>query len=104
MQFTQPYSLLQMSLLSVLFGFMVNGYSFFKVLYHPSLVWLGEISYSLYLLHGVVIYVLFYVSKVFNFTQPMAIYNWYFMPTFLVAVIVAYFAHKYIEIPFYKKN
>ncbi|MFW2177621.1 MULTISPECIES: acyltransferase family protein [unclassified Moraxella] len=104
MVFTKPYSPLQMGVLAVLFGFIANGYSFFGGLYQRGLLFLGEVSYSVYLLHGVVIYGIFYGLKVFDFAQPVMMYVWLFIPTFILVVIVAYFGHQFIEMPFYKNS
>lgn len=64
-----------------------------SILIHPSLLWLGKVSYSLYLFHALV---LFFVTRFVSDTLgvlPAAILG------ILLSLIVASLANKWIEIP-----
>lgn len=98
--YTEPYSLIQMMGLSIVFAFIVNGYSF-GVLQHKGLRVLGEISYSIYLLHGLVLYFLFSVINIidFNSTTLTRYYAWFFLAALCVACL-SLLTYKFIEQPF----
>lgn len=58
---------------------------------HPLLIWLGSISYSLYLLHPT----LFLLSQYLFGTGPLAA-----LSTLLLSLVAAHLAFRYLETPF----
>jgi peptidoglycan/LPS O-acetylase OafA/YrhL len=79
-------------LLAIFFAPVAAGNSYFKILSQPGSIVLGEVSYGIYLLHGIVLYL------TFNFvTLPS---QFLLMPLLAVAVISgAGLAHALIEAP-----
>jgi len=67
---------------------------------HPVMMFLGTVSYSLYLLHMIPLYGWMYVLNDQGFSQGT-----YFAMlaalTFATAIPFSYLAHKYVERPFY---
>lgn len=63
--YKSAYSLVPISLLTIFFTIIATGNSLFGTLLRPSILWLGEVSYSIYLLHGIVVY--FVLNKLFSF-------------------------------------
>ena len=57
--FTKMYSWEQRLLLAIWFGFVAHGYSFANLLNYRGLTKLGDLSYAIYLLHGMVIFMWF---------------------------------------------
>lgn len=100
MFFTHAYSGLQMVLCAVLFCFVANGFDFFGLLHQQGLKVLGELSYSLYLTHGVVMYVCFNLLNLSDFSQPMSHYVLTYPLVFLLVVAFAYACYRTIEKPF----
>ncbi len=100
---TEAYSWPQMLSLAVIFSFIVCGYSF-GVLNHKGLKVLGEISYSIYLVHGLVLYILFTVINIVDLkTISLEKYYLFFFPAALLVSIVSLFTYKFIEFPFLRK-
>lgn len=58
------YAFLPLLFITIFFTIISSGTTLFGVLLIPSLLWLGEISYSIYLLHGIVLY--FVLNKLFS--------------------------------------
>ncbi len=86
--------------LAVIFSFIVSGYSF-GILNHKGLKVLGEISYSIYLIHGLVLYTIFTVINIVDLkTISLEKYYSFFLPTALLVTIVSLFTYKFIECPF----
>lgn len=101
---TEAYSWPQMLSLAVIFSFIVCGYSF-GVLNHKGLKVLGEISYSIYLVHGLVLYILFTVINIVDLkTISLEKYYLFFFPAALLVSIVSLFTYKFIEFPFYESH
>ena len=104
MIYTKPYSLTQMLCITLLFSVIASGYDFFNALQNKVLIFLGEISYSIYLMHGLVIYLALLVVPSFNFAWPMGVYYVYLPLVFLLTVILSVLTHNYIEKPFYQSK
>ena len=64
---SQQYSIVQMLVLGVPFIIIALGNDVFGGLSSRGLKALGEVSYSLYLTHGLILYLLFSVFEVFSF-------------------------------------
>ncbi|QMT30345.1 acyltransferase family protein [Alysiella filiformis] len=101
---TVAYSWEQRLLLAVWFAVVVQGYSFANLLNHWGLRQLGDLSYALYLTHGMVIFMWFGVWKMFEFKQQNFIgYLWHFPVILAVALVLAYVGNRFVAMPFVKK-
>ena len=103
--FTEPYTFSQMIPLAIIFGFIANGYNFFGVLYHNGLRILGEVSYSIYLIHGAVLYFFFSILNVIDFNN-ISLHSYYllFPIIFSFVVLLSIFTYKFVESPFLRKK
>ena len=54
------------AMIALFFLIVASGNDLFGLLTHPASLVLGEISYSIYLLHGIVLYLLFTVFEPFS--------------------------------------
>lgn len=102
--FTKAYTFPQKLLLGILFSFIVNGYSFFNILNNRSLKLLGDTSYSIYLLHGLVLYIAFTLLPGFDFTQSRLHYFLTFPVIFVIVIAISFLSYLYIERPFLSKK
>jgi peptidoglycan/LPS O-acetylase OafA/YrhL len=86
------FAVLPPILLGIFFAPVVAGNSYFKILSLPSSIVLGEISYGIYLLHGILLYIAFnsmtYAPG--SFVIPL-------MAPIVIAVTML--THRWIEIP-----
>lgn len=82
----QEYSVAQMLVLGVSFVMIALGDNVFGVLKSNGLKSLGEVSYSIYLTHGLVLYLLFSVFKVFSFEGGDMLHYIAFLPVVLALV------------------
>ncbi|WP_326518762.1 acyltransferase family protein [Acinetobacter sp. CAAS 2-6] len=101
--FTNAYSFIQKVLCGIVFAFMANGYSFFGILESKGLKILGDISYSIYLVHGLVLYTLFSILGIFDFGRGLFSYYILFPLVFFVVIIFSFFTYSFVEKPFLKK-
>ena len=92
-------------LLTLFFLTIVSGNSLFGLLNLKTSKILGEISYSIYLIHGIILYIIF--SIIF----PNLIYDYskveymILFPTILMCIIIiSIFSYKYIEYPMILKG
>jgi peptidoglycan/LPS O-acetylase OafA/YrhL len=89
-------------LLTIIFTLIALGNSIFSILKSNTLKFLGEVSYSTYLLHGFVLFITFYFVIGFEkmkMLSPGAYCNIVFLITPLV-VIVSFITFYFIERPF----
>lgn len=99
--FTKAYSVPQMLLLAVPFAFLANGYSYFGLLHHDGLRKLGEISFSIYLVHGLLLFATFTLLPLYDFSRA-APYGYlpYFLPLFALTVLCSLGTYWFVERPF----
>jgi peptidoglycan/LPS O-acetylase OafA/YrhL len=104
-KFDSSHKLVCIILLSLIFTLVALGNDIFGLLKNKSLQLLGEICYSTYLLHGIVLFSLFhFVLKEENVKQYSSLQ--YCLVVFLITplvVIISYVSFKCIEDPFMKK-
>lgn len=104
-KFDSSHKLVCIILLSLVFTLIALGNDIFGLLKSKSLQLLGEICYSTYLLHGIILFTLFhFVLKEGNVKQYSSLQ--YCLVIFLITplvVVISYVAFKYIEEPFMKK-
>jgi peptidoglycan/LPS O-acetylase OafA/YrhL len=104
-KFDTSHKLVCIILLAIVFTLIAVGNDMFGLLKNASLKLLGEICYSTYLLHGIILFVLFhFILKEGNIKQYSSLQycSLIFLVTPLV-VVVSYFAFKFIEEPFMKR-
>lgn len=98
------YSVYQYLLLGLIFAMFVFGNSLFGLLKKPFSVALGEITYSIYLVHGIIIYIIF--TLIFeNFIADYGKLYFYMLPFVSIIILsISVLTYKYIELPFMKKG
>lgn len=102
--FTTHFSSVQKILTALVFAFICNGYSFGGILNNTGLRVLGDISYSTYLLHGLVLYLFFTVFELYDFNHGMIRYFLTFPLVIATVILLSFGSYKYIEKPFLKKK
>jgi peptidoglycan/LPS O-acetylase OafA/YrhL len=104
-KFDTSHKLVCIILLSLVFTLVALGNDIFGLLKSKSLQLLGEICYSTYLLHGIILFVLFhFILKEGNVKQFSSLQ--YCLVIFSITplvILVSYVAFKCIEEPFMKK-
>lgn len=96
--YTIGYSWQQQIALAVWFMFVAQGYSFANLLNLYGLRKLGDISYGIYLIHGLVLFMWFGVWQMFDFGRGDFLgYAWQLPLIFAITVILAQFSWRYIE-------
>ncbi|MFW1886881.1 acyltransferase family protein [Acinetobacter johnsonii] len=103
MCFTHAYSIIQQILVSIVFAFIANGLSLF-VLNNKGLKVLGDISYSIYLMHGIILYTLFTILNIFNFKESIYSFMTYYPLVFIITIFTSLFTHKFIEKKFIENH
>lgn len=99
-QFDTSLSVLQYILLFFCFCTIVLGNSFFGILNLIFSRFLGEISYSIYLVHGVVMYIIFSILfPDFIIKNSLTTYLYMFPLILLIVIIISTIKYKYIEYP-----
>jgi peptidoglycan/LPS O-acetylase OafA/YrhL len=83
---SQGYSIIQMLVVGVPFTIIALGNDVFGVLKSSGLKALGEVSYSIYLTHGLVLYLLFSVFEVFSFGRGDSFHYNILLPVVLALV------------------
>ncbi len=104
-QFNTAYNIYCILLITIIFTFIAMGTSLFGLLKNSTLKFLSEISYSTYLLHGILLFVLFNFG--FNFEKiklftPLEYCLVIFSIT-PILVLISFLGFKYIEKPFMDK-
>ena len=93
-------------LIASIFTFIALGNSLFGLLKNSTLKFLGEMAYSTYLLHGMVLFTVFYfgigIGKIKNYTaEEFCIVVFSMTP---LVVLVSYLGYRFIELPFMIKG
>lgn len=98
--FVKSYTKVQLFLLMVPFGLLVLGNNLHGLLEHRGLKILGEISFSIYLLHGIVIYIMFSVFSLYDFSHAnLTVYALYLIPVIIVTASISVLTYWFIERP-----
>ncbi len=98
--FKTAYQTAPFLILWVIFLLITSGCSIFGLLSSRAARRLGELSFDIYLLHGIVLHTIFNFQSVNNFARSSTIYFW--MLIILVAMLAALVAmatHLLIEVP-----
>lgn len=103
--YMKSYSKLQMIILGIPFALFVLGNSLHGLLENRGLKVLGEASFSIYLLHGIVIYTLFSLFPVYNFDTPdFSRYVLYLPVVVIVVSALSVLTYWCIERPFLRSS
>ncbi|MEN2398375.1 acyltransferase [Flavobacterium sp. MC2016-06] len=101
-QFKNSDNVICKILITIVFVLIASGNTLFGVLKNATLKFLGEISYSTYLMHGIILFAVFYFGfgfeKIKSFT-PLEFWGLIFLIT-PVVVIFSFLGYKFIEKPF----
>lgn len=99
--FSTAYAAAPILLLSVSFIIFACGNSFFGLLLHPSLRVIGDAGYSVYLLHGIILYVTFntFVGSGSDLLESPRIF-WGIIAALTVPLLsFCYFTFRFVEAP-----
>jgi len=103
--YMKSYSKLQMIILGVPFALFVLGNSLNGLLENRGLKVLGEASFSIYLLHGIVIYTLFSLFSVYDFDTPDFSRYVLYLPVVIILVsALSVLTYWCIERPFLRSS
>lgn len=91
-------------LATMAFVLMLNGGGVFGLLHTKAARLLGEVSYSIYLLHGIVITLFLTFAKAVDFRWVDANYWWVVLSMGLILVALSVLTFKFIEQPFIRRN
>ena len=98
--FKDMYQLMPIVMTSIFFILIALGNSIFGLLKKDASIFLGEISYSIYLIHGFIIYLVFTILKFRDLTKISSQEHTYMLPVFVIVVLfVSIFTYLYIEKP-----
>jgi peptidoglycan/LPS O-acetylase OafA/YrhL len=99
--FSRAFSLMPLLLLSVFFVVVASGHTLFGALQPRSIRWLGEISYSTYLLHGFVLWLM--VQRLPHILPINTRETWTFLPMMALSacllIIISSATFLFIEKP-----
>lgn len=99
--YPSTFSLMHITIMSMFFFIIALGNNMFGLLSSRASILLGELSYSIYLLHGAVLYLSF---SVFNISplDTVSIYEYlFFMPLLCILVIMtSVLTYLFIEVPY----
>jgi peptidoglycan/LPS O-acetylase OafA/YrhL len=100
--FNTPNNYICKILIIIVFSLIALGNNVFGVLKSPVLKFLGEISYSIYLLHGIIIFIFMYFY--FNLEQANNLTSEQFCISIFIitpiVVITSFISYKIVEKPF----
>lgn len=93
--------ILNLCLGTIIFCLIVMGNTIFGLLKIQALKWLGDISYSLYLLHGIVLFVVIDMILGRNFVKTFSPFEFWLLIFGLIPVIIiiSKISYEYIEKP-----
>ncbi|EML3184360.1 acyltransferase [Pseudomonas aeruginosa] len=97
--FTEKYSLLQIALVGISFVPIALGNELFGILRPEGSKSLGEISYSIYLIHGAVLYAMFSIANITSFNLGIYTFSVYIPIVLLITSTISILTYKYIESP-----
>jgi peptidoglycan/LPS O-acetylase OafA/YrhL len=97
--YSSAYSLVPMALLSIAFTILASGNTLLGILTHAISRTLGEMAYSIYLLHGFILYITFKFILGFQLAKSLSVFEFW---TIIIAIIpvlisVCFVTHNLIE-------
>jgi peptidoglycan/LPS O-acetylase OafA/YrhL len=94
--FQDPYSIIPFILLSLFFVGIALGNNLFGILSYRSIRWLGEISYSTYITHGILLFV--FMERIFAITNSYQ-YMMIMLPITISLIVLNTITYITIEVP-----
>lgn len=101
----KPYSLLQYAITFFIFLCFVYGNDLFGLLKTKAAKFLGAMSYSVYLMHGIILYIVLTSTNFFYPIKDMTPLNYWLLifVSALLTVLCSAVTYRYIEHPFIRK-
>ena len=100
-----PYTPINRILVALLFLLLAGGYDFGGILRHRGMKMLGDMSYSIYLTHGVVLYSVFALGGWFDFqAHGLLVYIATFPLIFVLVLLLSCTTYLGVERPFLRKR
>ena len=100
-----PYTPLNRILVALLFLLLAGGYDFGGILRHRGMKMLGDMSYSIYLMHGVVLYSVFALGGWLDFqAHGLLVYIATFPLIFALVLLLSCATYFGVERPFLRKR
>ena len=100
-----PYTPINRILVALLFLLLAGGYDFGGILRHHGMKMLGDMSYSIYLMHGVVLYSVFALGGWFDFqAHGLLVYIATFPLIFVLVLLLSCTTYLGVERPFLRKR
>jgi peptidoglycan/LPS O-acetylase OafA/YrhL len=101
-QFKNANNILCKSLITIVFILIASGNTLFGILKSSTLKLLGEISYSTYLIHGIVLFVVLYFGFGFEKAKNLTSSEFWILIFSItpILVILSFLGYKFIEKPF----
>ncbi|MBU3668739.1 MAG: acyltransferase [Candidatus Taylorbacteria bacterium] len=98
----EPYSVPQYAVTMCILLCFIYGNSLFGLLRTKAAIFLGTISYSVYLLHGIMLYAVLGVFNMYVPIQNLHAYTFWSLIAFsgICTVLVSAWTYRYIEYPF----
>ena len=90
-------SLIHVAAVSLFFFFIVLGNSLFGLFRSTASLLLGEISYSIYLLHGIILYAIFSSGNIIDLKELSLLQYMYALP-FIAILVILFSASTYLSI------
>lgn len=105
-QFRSVNNLYCILLITIVFNLVALGGSLFGLLKNSTLKFLGEICYSTYLLHGILLFTVFYFGFGLEKIKHLTPFDYCLVVFSLtpILVLISFFGFKYIEKPFMDKS
>jgi peptidoglycan/LPS O-acetylase OafA/YrhL len=99
--YPNAFQLIPFLSIAIVFTAIACGNNFFGILTYKPTMLLGQISYSIYLLHGFILFSTFYFFIGFNLSEKLSVLNhWAIICVCTIAVIiVSAISYKYLEKP-----
>lgn len=98
--YAHEYSTIQVIGVSIFFASVALGNTMFGFFKSKASVFLGEISYSIYLLHGLIIYIPFSVMHIIDLNKLTLLQYEYTMPILIILIILlSTITHITVELP-----
>lgn len=94
------YTLLTLGFAIILFNTISNESVYFKFLTWKPLIYIGEISFSFYLWHGIVCYYVFSVMSNFSGINPILSLFMQFIICIILTIPISHLSYRYIESKF----
>ncbi len=90
----------------LIFVAIASGNSFFGLLHHPASQLLGQLSYSIYMLHGMVLFVCcnFVARRDLLLTLDLNRFLLFALLPSTVVILISFTTYKLIELPFMKRK